>query len=148
MKKIIKSWTTGPTHNGWLIETADGNFEVWMEGISFHPSKSREYPAVLVETISADEVARRDEAADNKAAEIAVIEEAATDKRQTRQEWVNTLPGTVTVGSETLTIDSQSFEVTDNYGNFLFPLPTVPVDDFLAWVEQEFNNFLDNMGGE
>ena len=148
MKKIIKSWTTGPTHNGWLIETADGNFEVWMEGISFHPSKSREYPEVLVETISAEEVARRDADAERKASEIAAIEGAAADKRQTRQEWVNTLPGTVTVGSETLTIDSQSFEISDNYGNFLFPLPTVPVRDFPAWVEAEFNEFINNMGGE
>ena len=146
MKKIIKSWTTGPTHNGWLIETADGNFEVWMEGISFHPSKSREYPEVLVETISGDEVARRDQETLKKGLEVAAVEKAAKKKKEGRQDWIATLPNTIVDGSETLTVDKIQGGICDSHGNFLFPLPSAPVPDFRVWVLSTMNDFLG--GGE
>jgi hypothetical protein len=143
MKRIMKSWATGLAHDGWLTETPSGDFEVWAKNRSTHPTKNRQYPPVLVETISAGEVARRDKAAEARQKEISVSERAEKKKKEVRQKWVNTLPETVIIGTESLTVNRQTFEISDSYGNFLFHLPVAPVDDFRAWLQKEINAFLE-----
>ena len=58
-------------------------------------------------------------------------------RKMAREEWLKSLPEKV--GDFTLA----NGEVYDEIGNYLFSLPQNPVDDIEAWIDKEFQEFLE-----
>lgn len=138
-EKLQVSWGH-PLTETFAIKTAKG-FEIWVKNISFHPWKKRDYNPILTETISHQEWDRRN----HEQAQKCAVENEKNTKIQRdaerRKEWIESLPPQL--DHETF-VDKAAKGITDKYGNFIMPLPMVPVKNLLEWVKAQFDsNFSD-----
>jgi len=121
--KMIDTWTAHVLgyefDHLWATVKNDGRIELWVQNLSSHAWKQREYPVHLVEYISPDKVAemRLALAHDIRARRLAAREAKAASLDF--ESWVATLPEKL---DEWTFINHSEQVVCDAYGNIVLPL--------------------------
>ena len=136
MKKIEIPGPGDELQSEWFVFYKDGTIELWGENLG----RAGRYTARKLRGVSHASMEARLKASQEKI-EAAADEAAKTAaKKQTRQEWIDTLAGKSFHGC----IINSRGEVEDHVGNYLFSLPREPNGANVgAWIKNEMDEYME-----